>query len=132
MVIRNVYFVRHGETDDNVAGIMQGCQRDTPLNDNGRRQAGELQKTTRLPADAEVYSSPMKRALETAQIVTLRDHDDIKLDERLVERNFGKWTGKLKVDCLKRLAIMGVDMREMGLSVDEIETWPGFTKRFLK
>ena len=129
MVIRNVYFVRHGETDDNVAGIMQGCQRDTPINDNGRQQASELQQSARLPTDAEVYSSPMKRALETCQIVTLRDHDDIKLDERLVERNFGKWTGKLKADCLKRLAIMGVDMMEMGVSVDEIETWPAFTQR---
>ena len=42
---------------------MQVCKRDTPINDNGRQQASELQKSARLPTDAEVYSSPMKRAL---------------------------------------------------------------------
>lgn len=129
MVVRNVYFVRHGETDDNKAGIMQGCLRDTLLNDKGREQAAALQRANKLPAKYETYSSPMKRALETCQIATLRDHDDIILDERLVERNFGQWTGKLKSECLARLATLGIDISEMGVSVDEIETWPAFSQR---
>ena len=97
--------------------ILQGCQRDTPLNDNGREQAAALQQSKRLPSNVEVYSSPMKRALETCQIVTLRDHDDIILDDRLVERNFGQWTGKLKTDCLKRLESIGVDIMEQGSAI---------------
>lgn len=60
---------RHGETDWNARGQIQG-QSDTTLNDRGRAQAAELAR--RLLAAGErverIYASPQKRALETAQI----------------------------------------------------------------
>lgn len=65
-----VWLVRHGQTDWNLAGRIQG-QTDTELNDAGRAQAHQLGESllaeSRIPK--AVYSSPQKRALETAEIV---------------------------------------------------------------
>ena len=125
-----IYFVRHGLTDDNKAGVMQGCQRDTPLNDSGREQAVCLQKSNKLPEGAIIYSSPMSRALTTCKIATSASEEEVVLDKRLVERDFGDWTGKLKSDCLDRLARDGLNINDFTTSIDGIETWTDFTARY--
>ncbi|KAI0723888.1 phosphoglycerate mutase-like protein [Cerioporus squamosus] len=92
-VVARVYIVRHGETDFNRQGIVQG-QIDTPLNDAGVEQA-------RLTADAledtpfEVaYSSDLQRARRTAEII-LEKHPGVKLETTpaLRERHMGDWQG---------------------------------------
>ena len=90
-----LYIVRHGRTDWNDKKLMQG-RRDIPLNEEGRRQAFELSKT--LPSDsyAICFSSPLKRAKETAQIIT-RNNKQIIDDSLLLERDLGNFEGK-KVD----------------------------------
>ena len=63
-------FVRHGETDWNARGWIQG-QTDTPLNDIGRAQADELAcalKRERIKP-CGLYTSPQRRAMETARIL---------------------------------------------------------------
>lgn len=69
------YFVRHGESEGNVAGKMQG-HRDHSLTDLGRRQAlgtGQWFADTGTPVD-RVYASPLSRATETAQILAETAH----------------------------------------------------------
>lgn len=93
-----VCVVRHGETDWNISGILQGWF-DVPLNDKGRGQAHELATTFAHSAFAHVYSSPLGRALETAEIVT----SDLQLPppiahEGLKERNFGAIQGIPKTE----------------------------------
>jgi len=88
-----LYLVRHGETDWNRAHRIQGST-DVPLNDTGRDQA---RATGRLLARREwhaVYSSPLSRALETAQLIA----DELELAapvpvEDLVERQYGEAEG---------------------------------------
>lgn len=80
---------RHGETDWNAAGILQGWL-DVPLNDKGRDQSRELADRLADSTLSCVYSSPLRRALESAEIVSER----LKLakpicHEGLKERNFG-------------------------------------------
>ena len=69
MPTTHLYFVRHGETDYNRDGIMQGRGVDTSINATGRAQADAL---ARLFADVDIqaiYSSSLRRARETAAVI---------------------------------------------------------------
>jgi broad specificity phosphatase PhoE len=94
-----IYFIRHGETDWNLEGRLQG-QKDIPLNDVGRVQAEEaarkLQGLVPHVEDLAYVASPMTRTCETMEILrkTLGLHpESYRLDERLVELTFGVWEG---------------------------------------
>ena len=60
--------IRHGQTADNVAGILQG-HRDTPLDDMGRRQAQSAAERLRGSHFDAIFSSDLRRAFETAEII---------------------------------------------------------------
>ncbi len=88
-----VALVRHGETDWNLEGRLQGSS-DIPLNDEGRRQARDAGITLSAGSWDVLVSSPLVRAAETADIIghvvgltRSADHDD------LVERRFGHAEG---------------------------------------
>lgn len=87
-----LYFVRHGETDANAQGIVQGWL-DTELNQNGIAQAAEAAKNFTHPIDV-IYCSDLKRAQRTAQEFRAY-HEQIPYfeDARLRERNFGDAAG---------------------------------------
>ena len=64
-----IYLIRHGETDWNKLRRLQG-QADIPLNEFGRQLARETDPALRdVPFD-RIYTSPLKRARETAELVT--------------------------------------------------------------
>ena len=91
--------VRHGETDWNREGRLQGG-RDIPLNALGREQAAEaadrLKTLEPAFADLDYICSPMERASETMDILR-RDLDlpagAYRIDDRLKELTFGEWEG---------------------------------------
>ena len=87
-----LYIMRHGKTDWNARHKLQG-RTDIPLNDEGRKMAGNAAAECRdIPFDL-CYSSPLIRARETAEIV-LRGRDiPIFTDDRLVEMSFGEYEG---------------------------------------
>jgi len=98
-----LYYVRHGETDFNIQGRLQG-RRDTVLNAHGRRQAAEcgilmsdlFSRDHRQPQDFKYVSSPLMRARETMEILRatlgLEAHD-YEIDPRLLEIAYGDWEG---------------------------------------
>ena len=93
-----LYFIRHGETDWNAAGRLQG-QMDIPLNDKGRVQAVEsaniLARLTEV-SDLDYWASPLVRTRETMERVreSLGLHPSFyKTDDRLKELTFGDWEG---------------------------------------
>ena len=94
-----IYLMRHGETDWNRQERMQG-QMDCPLNENGRRQAAEAgKKLTDLGIRFDrVCSSPLCRALETAQIISGRPEQEIITDPDIMEMGFGPFEGVFFVD----------------------------------
>lgn len=90
-----LYLVRHGQTDWNINWKIQG-RSDICLNDTGRKQANETgEKTKNIKIDY-IISSPLIRAYETAQIINKYHHVPLFIDERLIERDFGEFEGKLK------------------------------------
>ena len=90
--MNKLYMVRHGQTDWNVNGIIQGST-DIELNGEGIRQAKELAMNIDLSKIDVCISSPLKRARKTAEILT-SGNKEIIYDDLLVERSFGDYEGK--------------------------------------
>ncbi len=98
-----IYYIRHGETDWNVAGRLQG-RHDVPLNARGRAQAAHcgdilrdlFARTARSPAELDYVSSPLGRARETMELarppIGLAP-DGYRVESRLAEISFGAWEG---------------------------------------
>ena len=92
----NLYVVRHGQTDWNVQGFIQGST-NIELNSTGIEQAN---KTAELLKDIDfsaIYSSPLKRTLDTARAINKYHNVDIITDNRIIERNFGDFEGTKNV-----------------------------------
>lgn len=85
--------VRHGQTEWNLAGRNQG-HADTDLDEVGRRQSKELAAVLKDEKFDGIYSSPMKRAVQSLQAFQNWTELKVELDERLKERNYGLWEGK--------------------------------------
>jgi broad specificity phosphatase PhoE len=94
-----IVLVRHGETDWNRERRYQG-HADTPLNEAGRRQAVELADALRDEGLTAVYTSPLRRAAETGDIVAQRLGLAAEELEALREIDVGDWQG-LTVDEVK-------------------------------
>jgi broad specificity phosphatase PhoE len=88
----NIVLVRHGETDWNRERRYQG-HADIPLNDAGRRQARKLASLLRSEVLTAVYTSPLRRASETAAIIAGRLGLDVLELEALREIDVGDWEG---------------------------------------
>jgi len=83
-------FLRHGETDSNKKETYLGWT-DTDLNEEGIRQA-QCAKQKLLDAKFDfIYSSPLKRAVQTARVLAKGLNTEIIVDNSLKERNFGIW-----------------------------------------
>ena len=87
-----LYIVRHGETDTNYENRINGMSTDKPLNANGIKQVETLEKNIDINDFDEIYSGPLKRAAQTAEILNQGVHE-IKLDKRLCEGDYGSWDG---------------------------------------
>lgn len=103
-----IYFIRHGETDWNAEGRLQG-QRDVPLNDLGRVQAEEagakLKAQVPLVEDCDFIASPLLRTRETMEIArtAMGLHSTYyRTDERLKELTFGAWEGFTWAEIVRR------------------------------
>ena len=83
-----LYLVRHGQTDWNAEGRLQG-ERDTTLNENGREKARALGEKVKDVEFDFIFSSPLNRAYETALLVRGERDIEIIKDDRLREISFG-------------------------------------------
>lgn len=95
--MRQLMLIRHGITDWNISGRYQGHS-DVPLSQQGIEQAQALARYlqgSKTKVDF-IYSSPLKRALETAKIVY--PNQDITPDSRLKELNFGEFEGATQAE----------------------------------
>jgi broad specificity phosphatase PhoE len=96
-----LYYIRHGLTDWNSAGRLQG-HRDVPINQEGRAQAVRSAEilcgllASGVAAGLDYVSSPLIRARETMEIVRTKlglRQSDYTIERRLIEIGFGEWEG---------------------------------------
>jgi probable phosphoglycerate mutase len=128
--VARICVARHGETDWNTAGVLQGWL-DVPLNRRGREQALELARTFAGADLSAVYTSPLSRSSETAEIIAreLRLPPPVRHDG-LKERNFGIIQGIPKAELAQlNPALLQQILRrnpasvfEQGESMDECAT----------
>ncbi|NRA70829.1 MAG: histidine phosphatase family protein [Gammaproteobacteria bacterium] len=88
------FLARHGETQWNKQQKLQG-QLDSPLTQNGINQANQLAKSLTSYDIELIVSSPLPRALLTAEIIQQQLLCRQFVDEQLMERHFGQWQGML-------------------------------------
>lgn len=95
-------FIRHGETDWNREGRMQGSI-DIPLNHNGREMAKKL--AARLESEQAwevVYTSPLQRAVETAMYIAEKQKVTMHRDVRIREIGEGLIEGLTEAECVRK------------------------------
>jgi broad specificity phosphatase PhoE len=102
---KNIYFVRHGETEWNKLGLSQGSENDIELNDNGKLQAkktGLFFNNNKINFNI-ILSSPMKRCIETANIIAkeINFTDNIIINKNLTENGSGVIGGVSKDELIK-------------------------------
>jgi broad specificity phosphatase PhoE len=98
-----VHIVRHGETEANEQHRFQGHD-DTPLTNSGERSAKEVaQRLAEYDFDV-VFSSPLKRALDTSKLFAQQLKTDVRIAPELKEMCYGEWEGRPK-DELRELDV---------------------------
>src|SRR5690349_7601123 len=94
---RQLILVRHGQTVDNVAGIAQGWN-DSALSEVGREQVQKLAARIAAMHPTALYSSPLGRALATAEAIAAATGLPITQLPELREMNYGGWEGRSFLD----------------------------------
>src|SRR5690606_25273565 len=91
--VTTLYLIRHGETDWNRLGLFQGTT-DVPLNAAGREQARALAEALRDVELDAAYSSPLSRALRTAEAAVEERGIEVRVLAELREICYGLWQGR--------------------------------------
>jgi probable phosphomutase (TIGR03848 family) len=92
--------IRHGHTDW-IGRAIAGHTPGVALSADGRNQAERLVERLRAVPLAAIYSSPLQRTLETAQPLAQARNLPVQTRDRLIEVNFGEWTGMSMADLEK-------------------------------
>lgn len=85
-----IYIIRHGQTELNRRQVLQG-QSDACLNETGIAQAQQMAEALAGVVFCRVFSSPLRRAVQTARIVA--PNVEPEMDERLIEMDYGPYEG---------------------------------------
>jgi broad specificity phosphatase PhoE len=95
-----LYLIRHGATEHNLARPprLQGRHTDAPLSAEGRRQAGATAALLARRPFTAIYSSPLRRARETASVVSRPHELPVSVIEPLIEVDVGEWEGQAWVE----------------------------------
>jgi probable phosphoglycerate mutase len=126
--VTTILLARHGETEWNRDGRFQGWA-DPPLNATGRAQAVDLSVALMAEELAAVYSSPLRRAYETAEVVgASRGLEPVTVDA-LREVDVGSWSGLTRAEIEQRFPEQYARWLDYGQGWDDGETYEAMAKR---
>jgi probable phosphoglycerate mutase len=91
--LRFIIFLRHGQAENNIKRLLAGRTPGVNLTPKGIDQAERIAKFLKPFNISTIYTSPIERAVKTAEIVAKHNSLDYNLDERLIELDMGKFTG---------------------------------------
>lgn len=97
-----IYFVRHGQTENNIRKKLAGIV-NVSLNENGIKQAELIAEELKDERFDFVFCSPLKRAIDTANIINKYHGKNIEINESLIERNFGELAGHSHVSVDRKI-----------------------------
>jgi broad specificity phosphatase PhoE len=103
MDLKRIILLRHGESRDNIKKLLSG-RSDPDLTNVGNKQAKEASRFIKkrfAPVDM-IFTSPLKRALSTAQSISKKLNVPIQEEELLIETNFGSWERSGRSDLSKK------------------------------
>ena len=89
----SIIFLRHGQAKNNTERVLAGRTPGVPLTEKGIDQAEKAAKFLEDMNISAIYSSPIERAKNTAEIVAEHTSVDVRIDDRLIELDMGKFTG---------------------------------------
>ncbi len=121
------YFVRHGTTDH--TGHKLSGWMDTPLNDLGRTEAEAAARAISKIGFKSIYSSPVARCFQTAEIVAAPHRKAIETFDDLGEVQYGKWTDRKLKDLTKLKVWKDVQHRPSAFRFPDGETLLDVQKR---
>ena len=107
--------VRHGQTDANIKRIVDGQGIDSPLNNIGLQEAEAAGKALKNVTFHTAYSSDLKRAHKTCQIILDQNQansvraENIKQEKLLREKHFGVFEGQASIEWKAEKGTIGVD-----------------------
>jgi probable phosphoglycerate mutase len=87
-----IIFLRHGQAENNTKKILAGRSPGVNLTETGIKQAEQAGLMLKSMNISKIYSSPIDRALQTAEIVSKQCDQEVILDDRLIELDMGKFT----------------------------------------
>jgi probable phosphoglycerate mutase len=126
--VTTILLARHGETDWNREGRFQGWA-DPPLNATGRAQAVDLSVQLMAEELAAVYSSPLRRAYETAEVVAAsRGLEPVTVDA-LREVDVGSWSGLSRAEIEQRFPEQYARWLDYGQGWEDGETYEQLVDR---
>jgi broad specificity phosphatase PhoE len=126
--VTTILLARHGETDWNREGRFQG-HADPPLNRTGRAQAVDLSVALMAEQLAGVYSSPLRRALETAEVLAASHGlEPVPVDD-LREVDVGSWSGLTRAEVEERFPAQFARWLDYGHGWEDGETYEEMGRR---
>ena len=99
----SVYLVRHGQTEWNRELRFRG-RADIPLNENGHKQASAIADTLKDKGINAIYTSPLRRSIETARPAAAVLHLDITTVQGFIDISYGEWEGLAYEEVRRRYA----------------------------
>lgn len=123
------YFVRHGQTDWNREDKVMG-QIDIPLNAVGLEQAQVVAKNIAHLEISHIVSSPLKRAMQTSEIIKANINRPITVIDELKQNALGILEGRNKAELLYGTTIGNlIEHWKMGGDIEDAEHWSNFVSR---
>lgn len=123
------YFVRHGQTDYNKSNKIMG-QIDIPLNKAGLLQAETVAKSIVQLKISHIISSPMKRAVQTSEIIASTINKPFTVIDELMQNYLGVWEGRSKEEFINKTGIENLlDYWKTGGNIQGAESWSNFVSR---